>query len=105
MRRVERWVPWVLAGLLALLAVGAALDGSAVMATVCAFSVVCWVWQGRRAARPRPAVPAHVDEQWARSTLAAAGEPQGVAAVKALRDAEPTLSLLQAEELADRSRA
>ena len=105
MRWVERWVPWVLAGALTLVAVGAVLDGSWAMAVACTLSVALWVWQARRAARPRRPVPAHVDEQWARSVLAAAGGPQGVPAVKALRDAEPALSLLDAKELADRAQA
>lgn len=61
-----------------------------------------WFWFSRRtptAARP---VPPHVDEQWGQRVLAEAGDPVGVAAVKALRQAEPALSLLDAKRLVDR---
>jgi hypothetical protein len=90
-------------GLWAAVLVGALATGSTSVAVVAACLCALWVWLATRASRP--AVPAHVDEQWARAVLAAAGEPQGVPAVKALRDAEPALSLLAAKELADRARA
>jgi ribosomal protein L7/L12 len=105
MRTIDRWVPWVLSAALAVLAVAAVIDGRPGRAAVCAALAALAVWQARRAARPRPPVPAHVDEQWARAVLTAAGDPQGVPAVKALRDAEPALSLLEAKELADRAQA
>ena len=100
-----RWAPWVLAACCLVLTVGSAVDGRIVPSVLWALLGAYWVWQARRAARPRPPAPTHVDEEWARGVLRAAGEPRGVPAVKALRDAEPALSLLDAKELADRVRA
>ena len=100
-----RWLPWALAAVLAVLFVVSVTSGRTVPAVVEALLCAYWVWQARRAARPRPPAPAHTDEEWARGVLRAAGEPRGVPAVKALRDAEPALSLLDAKELADRVRA
>jgi hypothetical protein len=96
---------WVWAAVWAVVLVLALTTGSVVTAVVAACLCLLWVWLAIRSARPRPPVPAHVDEQWARGVLAAAGGPDGVAAVKALRDAEPVLSLLDAKELADRAQA
>ena len=92
---------WVMAALWAAVLVAALTTGSTVVAVLAACLCALWVWLASRA--PRPPVPPHVDEQWARTVLAAAGGPQGVPAVTALRDAEPALSLLQAKELADRA--
>ena len=94
---------WVMAALWAVVLVVALTTGSTSVAVLAACLCALWAWLATRP--PRPPVPAHVDEQWARRVLAAAGDPQGVPAVKALRDAEPALSLLAAKELADRARA
>jgi len=99
---INRWLPLALALLWSLLAVGAAIDHSAARAVfyaVAAAGFGCFAAAQLRA--PRPAPP-HTDDEWARGVLAAAGEPRGVAAVKALRVAEPALSLVDAKELADR---
>jgi hypothetical protein len=93
---------WVMAVLWAAVLIGALVTGSTVVAVVAACLCALWVWLATRA--PRSSVPEHVDEQWARGVLAAAGRPDGVAAIKALRDAEPRLSLLEAKVLADRAR-
>ena len=85
-----------------LLAVSAVTDHSmprALLHLLAAVGFSCFFLTQLRAPR---AVPAHVDDEWARAVLCGAGEPRGVAAVKALRVAEPTLSLVAAKELADR---
>jgi hypothetical protein len=106
MGRVARRLPAVLPGVLAalcLLLAGAALTEHRLWAAgAWALGAVLWAWQARRATNPAPPPPTHADEDWARRVLAAAGAPQGVRAVKALRDAEPGLSLLDAKQLADR---
>ena len=102
---VSRWLPWALAALFAVLFVWSVTAGRTVPAVAEVLLCAYWVWQARRADRPRPPLPAHVDEAWARGVLTAAGGPRGVPAVKALRDAEPALSLLAAKELADRAQA
>jgi hypothetical protein len=102
----DRRLWWALSGLAALLAITSAVDHGAVQAGAWTLVAGGWLWHGERTARRTPpAVPAHVDEVWAREVIAGAGEPSGVAAVRALRTAEPALSLLQATELADRARA
>ena len=98
MRKVSRWLPGLLAGLSLVLAVTAATEHRPLAAFLWAAGAAYWAWQARRGLIP----PAHVDEDWARGVLAAAGSPSGVRAVKALRDAEPALSLLAAKQLADR---
>ena len=102
MARARRWLPGVLVGLCLLLAAVAVAEHRLWAAGAWVLGAVFWVWQGRRAGTPAPPPPAHVDEDWARGVLATAGAPQGVRAVKALRDAEPSLSLLDAKQLADR---
>jgi hypothetical protein len=94
---------WVMAALWAAVLIGALVTGSTVVAVVAACLCALWVWLASRPARPP--LPEHVNEVWARAVLAAAGQPQGVLAVKVLRDAEPALSLLEAKELADRAQA
>ncbi|MEU2348078.1 hypothetical protein [Modestobacter sp. NPDC049651] len=90
----------VLAGIaLALtVAVLSALDGD-VLGLVAGVLMALLIWWWSRPAAPSPA---HVDDEWARGVLADAGRPTGVAAVKALRQAEPGLSLVDAKQLADR---
>jgi len=94
---------WVMVALWAVVLVVALTTGSTFIAVLAACLCALWAWLATRA--PRLPVPPHVDEQWARGVLAAAGGPTGVAAVKTLRDAEPALSLLEAKELADRAQA
>jgi hypothetical protein len=99
---LNRWGALVLGVVLLVLAVVYATEGRVVPAVAWALVGAVWIWQFRRS-YARPAVlPAHVDDDWARRVLADAGSPTGVPAVKALRDAEPALSLLQAKQLADR---
>ena len=99
---VNRWLPLVLALGWLVLAVDAVVEhhtARAVLGGLAALGFACLFAAHLRAPSP---VPAHVDDAWAHGVLAEAGEPTGVAAVKALRVAEPALSLLQAKELADR---
>ena len=102
MARLIRWLPPVLAGLSLLLAVAAVVEQRWLVGVLWALATAYWTWQSRTRADPPPPPPAHADEDWARGVLSAAGSPQGVRAVKALRDAEPDLSLLHAKQLADR---
>ncbi|MGY2081849.1 hypothetical protein [Modestobacter sp. SYSU DS0657] len=99
---VHRGVPLLLAVGCGAAAVTSAVAGNAVWAVVFALLAACWLWWFRRSSTtPRP-VPGHVDEAWARRVIAEAGSPEGVAAVVALRRAEPALSLVDAKQLADR---
>jgi ribosomal protein L7/L12 len=101
MARVLRWLPGVLLGLSTAMAIGSVVDQRWGAAVLWALAAVFWGWQVRRPATATT-TPAHVDEQWARDVLAAAGAPSGVRAVRALREAEPGLSLLDAKQLVDR---
>ncbi|MQA32247.1 hypothetical protein [Modestobacter roseus] len=100
--RVQRWVPLVLAVACGASAVGAAVGGTWPWAVVFALLALNWLWWYRRSSAVPAPVPGHVDEAWARRVIAEAGSPEGVAAVVALRRAEPALSLVTAKELADR---
>ena len=99
---LNRWGALALGVALVVLAVVQLVDGRVGLAVAWALVGAVWLWQFRRASAVRPAVPPHVDDDWARRVLADAGSPTGVPAVKALRDAEPALSLLEAKQLADR---
>ena len=99
---LNRWGALALGVGVLVLAVVELVDGRTWLALAWALVGAVWLWQFRRASAVPAPVPAHVDEQWARTVLAGAGAPTGVAAVKALRRAEPALSLLQAKQLADR---
>jgi hypothetical protein len=98
----DRRLPVVLAVLAAVLAVAEAADGRWLRAAAWTAGAAFWLWRARRARTPRPPGPAHADVEWARLVLAGAGHPEGVRAVKVLREAEPALSLLDAKQLADR---
>jgi hypothetical protein len=99
---VLRWLPRVLVGLSLFLAVVAVVEQRWVAGVLWALATAYWTWRARSRPTVPPPPPAHADEDWARGVLAAAGAPEGVRAVKALREAEPGLSLLHAEQLADR---
>ena len=102
MARLIRWLPPVLAVLSLLLAVVAVVEQRWLAVVLWALATAFWTWQSRTHRNPQPPPPAHADEDWARGVLSALGSPRGVRAVKALRDAEPGLSLPQAKQLADR---
>ncbi|MGY1838987.1 MULTISPECIES: hypothetical protein [unclassified Modestobacter] len=99
---VHRWVPLLLAVASGAAAVASAVAGNALWAVVFALLTAHWLWWFRRSSAVPAPVPDHVDEAWARRVIAEAGSPEGVAAVVALRRAEPALSLVQAKQLADR---
>jgi hypothetical protein len=94
----RRLIVWLGVALALSVAVVALLGGDLLMAVTGLLAAGLLVWWNRPAA---PA-PAHADERWARTVLARAGHPTGVAAVRALRQAEPALSLTAAKQLADR---
>ena len=99
---LTRWLPLALAALLLVLCVAAAVDGSVGQAVLYGLATAAFAAQFALSYRTPPPRPAHVDDDWARGVLAGAGHPTGVAAVKALRDAAPGLSLVDATQLADR---
>jgi len=98
----DRRLWWALSAVAALLALFSALDGRVVQPVAWAVIAGWWLWHGEHGARRSSSPSPRVDDAWARGVLADAGEPTGVRAVKALRQAEPALSLLAAKELADR---
>ena len=99
---LSRWGAFALGVAWLVFAVMYAADGRIGVAAAWAAVGAVWLWHFRRSFLVPAALPPHVDEDWARGVLAAAGSPTGVPAVKALRDAEPALSLRYAKELADR---
>ncbi|WP_222195943.1 hypothetical protein [Modestobacter italicus] len=99
---VHRWVPLLLAVGCGAAAVASAVAGDALWAVAFVLLALYRLWWFRRASAAPTPLPAHVDEAWARRMIAEAGSPEGVAAVVALRRAEPALSLVDAEKLADR---
>jgi ribosomal protein L7/L12 len=100
----DRWMMRAALGLSVLLGGAALVAGEPLRAAVWAAAAAFWVWRIRVRATLAAERPTHADEDWARGVLAAAGHPEGVRAVKALRDAEPGLSLVSAKQLADRVR-
>ncbi|MGY1858362.1 hypothetical protein [Modestobacter sp. SYSU DS0290] len=99
---VQRWFPLLLAVGAAAAAVVHVVEGDLLRAALLLLLALYWSWSFRRSfAVPAP-VPHHVDEAWARRVIAEAGAPEGVGAILALRRAEPALSLVHAEQLADR---
>ena len=68
----DRRLWWALSGLAALLAITSAVDHDAVQAGAWTLVAGGWLWHGERTARRTPpALPAHVDEAWAREVVAA----------------------------------
>ena len=99
---LNRWGALALGVALIVIAVVQVVDGRIGLAVAWALVGAVWLWQFRRSSAGPAPVPPHVDDDWARRVLADAGSPTGVPAVKALRAAEPALSLLDAKQLADR---
>jgi hypothetical protein len=97
----DRWLPRLLVPPCLFLSGTSLVDGEHPQSAVWLAGGAFWLWRATRSTAPPDPLPPTVDQQWARRVLAEAGRPRGVRAVRALRDAEPALSLLQGKQLAD----